>query len=691
MSDKEIPRTLRRCELRQGQGYTLVWHLNSVGPIIMPLTSLDEDVVILVCLELTLSDIISIRQVCRFLCNATRTKAVWINILEPKNPEEGNLLPPYLKRYDLLDAVALEALVRRVSRLAHRWEAQDLSVVRSHCLFLPQSITWLRLVHGTWLLVTSSDSCSSKITCWDLSLLFQGYTEPLAEAYLSGPVKTGKLEVQDSGIVLALGLGAECPFVHIITLRQHLGRHVFCELCRIEDSSHVLMLCGNFVGCASRHGAMTPHLINWKETRVYDVPPPPGGLDIPGRRSVPHLMTIWSDSLVIIRKNTLEIYDFSSNTWDSVVFVKLIRTPTIWEAVVCNSVSTSLSHDTPPPLRLLAISPVGIELCVVEHQLAKLNDDPDAVYPSFCLARHHMPKDPWYRLCIGETGRRCLWLSTTEKREAPHFVYTNIPVQPTDTEMPRISWNNGQPDQLALWGIPVIDFDESLGLTVIGNCFGELAIYDHDGRYPERCGGLAMDFTDRQSAVPPLLPSMPLSIGLATHSMAASEPDPSVISQWSQDTLTLDKRWSKDWLSPYPGYWNWDGWLGVPCDFAWLLEHAYGFPGPVIPQAFADDLDYSCQHLLFRSGRRYFVFTLESDQQLRSWPLTPAIRHFHVPNAQPESYIHRTALTVCSVYRAMFSEETQALEWGQVPRNRWIEQGNREAPGSSQKGWSRPY
>jgi hypothetical protein len=65
------------------------------------------------------------------------------------------------------------------------------------------------LVSGTWLFVASSDDHCSKISCWDLSLVRQGNKEPLAEAYLPGQVKTGKLEVQGSQIVLALGLGAE--------------------------------------------------------------------------------------------------------------------------------------------------------------------------------------------------------------------------------------------------------------------------------------------------------------------------------------------------------------------------------------------------------------------------------------------------------------------------------------------------
>jgi hypothetical protein len=131
-----------------------------------------------------------------------------MNILERGVLKDGNVLPPYLKGYDL-DSVALEALVRRVARLTRQWETQDLSPVKNWCLHLPQLITWLRLVNGTWLFVASSDHRSSKISCWDLSLLFQGNAEPLAEAYLPAQVKTGKLEVQDSGIVLALGLGVE--------------------------------------------------------------------------------------------------------------------------------------------------------------------------------------------------------------------------------------------------------------------------------------------------------------------------------------------------------------------------------------------------------------------------------------------------------------------------------------------------
>jgi hypothetical protein len=212
-----------------------------------------------------------------------------------------------MKSFDLLDSGVLEALACRVARLDGNWETGVLSPVRDWRLYLPQSITWLRLVAGTWLFVASSDNHTSKISCWHLSSVFLGSKDPVAEAYLPGQVNTGKLEVQDSGIVLALGLGAEyvhlstssiirltssrSPAVHIITLREYSGAHVFSELCRIEGSSHVLMLCGNLLGCALRDGAIQPHVVNWTEDRIHDIP----GLDIPGRRVGSNFPELYSD------------------------------------------------------------------------------------------------------------------------------------------------------------------------------------------------------------------------------------------------------------------------------------------------------------------------------------------------------------------------------------------------------------
>jgi hypothetical protein len=38
-----------------------------------------------------------------------------------------------------------------------------------------------------------------------------------------------------------------------------------------------------------------------------------------------------------------------------------------------------------------------------------------------------------------------------------------------------------------LWEFPSVDFDEALGFTVLGNCFGELTICDHAWSDPSDC------------------------------------------------------------------------------------------------------------------------------------------------------------------------------------------------------------
>lgn len=145
-------------------------------------------------------------KVCRIFREATRTKLLWIHFFDME-AADGHVMPQYLTKCDLLDVSTLEALVLRVARLAQKWRKNDICPVNVWRLDLCQSITWLRLVSGSWLFVASSDNDVSKISCWDLSLIFQGYTDPIAEAYLPGQVKTAQLEIQETGVVLALGLG----------------------------------------------------------------------------------------------------------------------------------------------------------------------------------------------------------------------------------------------------------------------------------------------------------------------------------------------------------------------------------------------------------------------------------------------------------------------------------------------------
>ncbi|KAJ7760700.1 hypothetical protein DFH07DRAFT_939925 [Mycena maculata] len=388
----------------------------------MSLASLSEDLILLILYELLLADITSVRQAVNDLLDADT--------------------PP--------GSFSAQSVA---TRLGIQWKTGNLNPILDWRLYLPQLITWLRLV------------------------------------------KTGKLEVQYSGVVLALGLGAESLAVHVIALR------------------HIL---------------------------AYDIPRPPGVSDIPGRRISPILSDCQLYSERSAPDNDLERhsyhnpkeYTLPSTAGDFISYLKRLETPTIWEVAVCNSESESLTHI--PPLRLIVLAPAGVEMRVVGHDLSTGS----VAYQTFSLAK---------------------------QLQYPNLEPPCVTAQPSDVEMARIAWEDDEPDQPALWALPVVDFDDVLGLTIVGNCFEELAIYDHIGRP-------------------------------ATYTCSV-EPDHSVISGWSQDNLRLNEFWTTDWA------WNWDMWAGVTPDFAWKLEHAYGFPGPVMgPQAYANDDVHDCQSVWVTSS-----------------------------------------------------------------------------------------
>lgn len=70
----------------------------------------------------------------------------------------------------------------------------------------PRSVTWLRLVSARWLFVSSYDAEISSLACYEVGGIFSRTTKPVAECFLSGPVQTAEIEMQDEGIVIALAL-----------------------------------------------------------------------------------------------------------------------------------------------------------------------------------------------------------------------------------------------------------------------------------------------------------------------------------------------------------------------------------------------------------------------------------------------------------------------------------------------------
>nr|GAT54747.1 predicted protein [Mycena chlorophos] len=130
-----------------------------------------------------------------------------------------------------------------------------------------------------------------------------------------------------------------------------------------------------------------------------------------------------------------------------------------------------------------------------------------------------------------------------------------------------------------------------------------------------------------------------------------------------------DHETALDW-SEYSRVWAWQG---LPGDYAWLIKHAFGFPGRVVPQFFREDGD-QIDIVVFRIGPRYFRFARGDDSHFQTWPLSE-----HPGRYGPRFLEHlaarqittrRTAITALHAYYRGRSEELHARE---PPLNRWDE------------------
>jgi hypothetical protein len=89
-------------------------------------------------------------------------------------------------------------------------------------------------------------------------------------------------------------------------------------------------------------------------------------------------MMIQKNTLVVLRTNTLQIYTLPLVADDSVVLSKEVQIPTVWEVAVCKTTSQSSPETL---LRLIFLSPISIEMCVVDlDMLVQLDDQPICVW-----------------------------------------------------------------------------------------------------------------------------------------------------------------------------------------------------------------------------------------------------------------------------------------------------------------------
>lgn len=139
-------------------------------------------------------------------------KQLWLHVwcrdvVQEKLPRPQNLLS-----LDLLGDIDMKALVMHTLRLHYQMTCPlEQRTTRRIDFYQAYPITWIQLIHGSWLLVAMSDAESSVLSLYSVrSLLGPRSQDLLAQAFLEGPVLNGLVEVSNKhDVVIALELRTE--------------------------------------------------------------------------------------------------------------------------------------------------------------------------------------------------------------------------------------------------------------------------------------------------------------------------------------------------------------------------------------------------------------------------------------------------------------------------------------------------
>ncbi|CAL1698374.1 unnamed protein product [Somion occarium] len=262
-----------------------------------------DDIVLLLLQYCEVPALLKFRQTCRRIHSISLAKQLWV-ILYFRHVVGLNLpTPTYLNEIDSLSATQLQAFVLHALRLCARTiENPDHFSPTIVPFYRTSSITWVRLILSTWLLVASSDRATSSIALWSVNdlLLCQQSPKPVTEAYLEAPVSNGVIDIIDGHVFIALELRGRVPTVEVLTIMHHDEQPTFQRLQGISNVSHIRFLRGPMIGASLHNNINIPCVLNWRHDiteRLRAVP------DLEGGSVAMHMEDDW---IAVVRRQVIE-------------------------------------------------------------------------------------------------------------------------------------------------------------------------------------------------------------------------------------------------------------------------------------------------------------------------------------------------------------------------------------------------
>ncbi|TDL19723.1 hypothetical protein BD410DRAFT_841880 [Rickenella mellea] len=284
-------------------------------------SALPSDVLAIIFQELSLGDLLSVRQVCKTIHEAISTdKLLWMSIFKCYVIDGGKCVILYRRPLSLLGAAAVESWTRNAYVLEKAYlSTSSLSV---YCFKTGiRAVTWVKIIRGRWCLAASSNISESRLTLWDIS---PPHHQICAEIFLPGPIMDGEIEDLNSEIIIAVSVGSKTysqrnlmylldreRYVQILTVGTSAGVPQILKLKVIPGADHIMCLRGSYLGVAVLdRDDSNPIVLDWKRDTQWVLKPsvPITSLREMDDRTPCLAMTMWNSFVVVAFGAQLRVY-----------------------------------------------------------------------------------------------------------------------------------------------------------------------------------------------------------------------------------------------------------------------------------------------------------------------------------------------------------------------------------------------
>ncbi|TDL19708.1 hypothetical protein BD410DRAFT_726828 [Rickenella mellea] len=269
--------------------------------------TLPSDLLKCIILQLSLVDVLSVRQVCKFFQEAISTdKWLWIHILKRYVIDGGKCVIPYRRPLTLVDAAAVESWTRNAFVLEKAYVSTSRLYVHRLDTGI-RAVTWVKLIRGRWCLAASSNTSESRLTLWDIS---SPDNQICSEMLFPGPIMDGEIEDLNTEIIIAVSVGCRERYVQILNVGTSACVPQILKRNAIPGADRVLCLRGSYLGVAVVDGDdSNPILLDWKRGTQWVLKPsvPIASLD---DRTTCLAMTIWDAFVVVAFPDQLHVYTY---------------------------------------------------------------------------------------------------------------------------------------------------------------------------------------------------------------------------------------------------------------------------------------------------------------------------------------------------------------------------------------------